>query len=918
MSAFYCNLISSSVVRFFGATLIALIGLATFVVQPLFASGGDLTVSPGNLDFQAVVLGQTETLPVLIKNNGSIPLQLLRVSSSKNEFDVSGPSLPLSLASSATVEFKISFRPEAAAKTSALLEIATSSQAMISYTLSGTGIEPSASLELSPPSLDFGARELNSSTARKITVRNTGNTPITISGVAVTGAGFAFSKLSPGLSLAPAQQTLLNVSFEPVSGGVASGKISVVSNALDSAVTVPLSGSGLIPSPAESSYLAPLPAVSAATTTSSIHSEAVSVATTSPSSIHPAAVSNATSSPPPEASLTWNASPSSVTGYLVYRGTESGGPYTIQTASPISVLDYIDNTVVVGATYYYVVTAVGENGEQSGYSNQATITIPSSPPPPPNPPGTISGFTSGTMKLNGSAVLNGTRLQLTDSGTNEASSAWYDTAVNIQKFTVNFSFQNTGGTSPTGNGLAFVIQGGSTSALGPSGGGLGYGPDNPTNPSSSSNTPIGKSVAIKFDLSNNAGEGPDSTGLYTDGASPTVPAVDMTSSGVNLHATDVFNVQMSYNGTNLTMVITDANTNATFTHTWAINIPSTVGSDVAYVGFTAGTGIHTAFQEIIGWTLTPTSGTPAATATPTFSLGAGTYASAQSVSMSDATSGATIYYTTDGSTPTTSSTHYTGAIKVTATETLSAIAVATGYSTSAVETAAYTITGTTTTAVNYGSGFTTTGIAFNGVAALSGSRLRLTTTGEYVAGSGWYSSPVNVQTFTNDFTFQLANPTTSALGNGITFVIQNAGLTALGPVGGGLGYGPDNYSNPSYSASAPIAKSLAIKFDLVNNAGEGPNSTGSYTDGSSPTVPAVTLGGGVNLHSGDIFQVHMTYDGTTLTMTITDTANTAEKFTVAWQINIPGTVGGDTAYVGFTGATGISVGNQDILTWTYH
>src|SRR5208337_3977073 len=107
-----------------------------------------------------------------------------------------------------------------------------------------------------------------------------------------------------------------------------------------------------------------------------------------------------------------------------------------------------------------------------------------------------------------------------------------------------------------------------------------------------------------------------------------------------------------------------------------------------------------------------------------------------------------------------------------------------------------------------------------------------------------------------------------------------------------------------------------VKFDLVNNAGEGTNSTGSYTDGASPTVPAVTLGGGVNLHSGDIFQVHMTYHGTTLTMTITDTSTTV-TFTASWQINIPAMVGGNTAYVGFTGATGVSVANQDIITWTY-
>ena len=84
--------------------------------------------------------------------------------------------------------------------------------------------------------------------------------------------------------------------------------------------------------------------------------------------------------------------------------------------------------------------------------------------------------------------------------------------------------------------------------------------------------------------------------------------------------------------------------------------------------------------------------TPTVVATPTFSPVAGTYPAAQTVSISDATSGATIYYTTNGTTPTTSSTEYTGPITVGSTETLQAIAVATGDTTSAVASATYTIT----------------------------------------------------------------------------------------------------------------------------------------------------------------------------------------------------------------------------------
>ena len=113
-----------------------------------------------------------------------------------------------------------------------------------------------------------------------------------------------------------------------------------------------------------------------------------------------------------------------------------------------------------------------------------------------------------------------------------------------------------------------------------------------------------------------------------------------------------------------------------------------------------------------------------------------------------------------------------------------------------------------------------------------------------------------------------------------------------------------------------IPTSIAVKFDLFQNSHEGNNSTGLYANGASPTSPAITLGGGVNLHSGDIFQVHMTYDGTTLTMTITDTVTSA-TFTTSWAINIPRTVGGNTALVGFTAGTGGQTAKQEIITWTF-
>ena len=76
-------------------------------------------------------------------------------------------------------------------------------------------------------------------------------------------------------------------------------------------------------------------------------------------------------------SLTWAPSTSPVTGYKVYRGTASGGPYTLLQALG-AVTSYTDTTVLSGQTYYYVVTSVNSSNVESSYSNQAqaVITVP--------------------------------------------------------------------------------------------------------------------------------------------------------------------------------------------------------------------------------------------------------------------------------------------------------------------------------------------------------------------------------------------------------------------------------------------------------------------------------------------------------------------------------------------------------------
>jgi hypothetical protein len=360
-----------------------------------------------------------------------------------------------------------------------------------------------------------------------------------------------------------------------------------------------------------------------------------------------------------------------------------------------------------------------------------------------------------------------------------------------------------------------------------------------------------------------------------------------------------------------TVTISDSSAGATIYYT-TNGLPPTTTSAVytgpITVGVTetvkaialAASGSTTSAAASAAYTINLT--TPAA-ATPTFSVPAGSYATAQSVTISDATAGVTIYYTTNGTVPTTASPVYSGPVIIGSTETLSAIAAGTGFSTSPVASAAYTIQVQTPT-INLSSGFASAGnsIVYNGSAGLNTSSAQLTSGGSTQAGSFFYKSAVNVSAFTTDFVFQQTNATA----DGMTFAIQNApsNVNALGGNGAGLGW-------------ISLPKSVAVKFDLFSNAGEGNDSTGIYQGGVSPTTPFVDLSStGINLHSGDVMGAHIVYDGTTLTLTITDKVTSA-SYTTSWPINIPSAVGASTAYVGFTGSTGSMVATQNVLTWTY-
>ncbi|MGC1460630.1 MAG: chitobiase/beta-hexosaminidase C-terminal domain-containing protein [Terracidiphilus sp.] len=147
---------------------------------------------------------------------------------------------------------------------------------------------------------------------------------------------------------------------------------------------------------------------------------------------------------------------------------------------------------------------------------------------------------------------------------------------------------------------------------------------------------------------------------------------------------------------------------------------------------------------------------PDTAAAPVFSPAAGTYTTAQTVTLSAATAGSTIYYTADGSVPTTASTRYTGAIPVKGSEVIAAVAVASGYADSGTAKAGYVIAPTAA------SGASGPAIPANAVAA-SGLQARdpwifshdLGTPGTSVGATSLLSTPSlsgNARQFVTSFT----------------------------------------------------------------------------------------------------------------------------------------------------------------------
>jgi hypothetical protein len=175
-------------------------------------------------------------------------------------------------------------------------------------------------------SVDFGDVAVGANTTQGVTFANTGTAVLTLRQNSVSGTGFMTSGIGQGITLGPGQSVTLAVSFAPSAEGKAGGMVNLTSSTANPAINLPLSGNGVITS----------------------HSN----------------------------TLNWDASPSAVVGYNIYRTPASSESWTKLNSAPIIATSYTDWGVQSGNSYLFAVTAVSMQNVESGFSNATLATIP--------------------------------------------------------------------------------------------------------------------------------------------------------------------------------------------------------------------------------------------------------------------------------------------------------------------------------------------------------------------------------------------------------------------------------------------------------------------------------------------------------------------------------------------------------------
>lgn len=304
------------------------VALLLFFLPLAQARAQQLQCQPCSHGYGQVPIASSKQYFFKLTNVGTQSLRIRYKSKTGAAFSFGHFPLPVTLRPGASTKLPVIFTPIAIGKTTGTITLISKAlNPKLVMIVSGTGIPADAArLGVAPSALDFGSVTVGSNASLQATL-SASNGPVTISSVQLTSAEFSLPGFVLPLTIAAGQSVPATVLFTPNASGTASAKLVLYSDAYDSPKGESLTGVGV--------------AVGAHYT-----------------------------------DLSWDPSPAPVVGYNVYRGGKSGGPYTQINAVLDASTNYTDDAVNAGATYYYVVNAVDNQGQESPYSNEAKVVIP--------------------------------------------------------------------------------------------------------------------------------------------------------------------------------------------------------------------------------------------------------------------------------------------------------------------------------------------------------------------------------------------------------------------------------------------------------------------------------------------------------------------------------------------------------------
>lgn len=194
-------------------------------------TASQLSFSTNSLKYGNVLVDGSSTQAVTLKNSGTTDIHISQLDVRGAGFSVSGVAVPVTIPAGQSATLQATFAPAVAGSVSGSITIASDAQTTSSsVAMSGTGVNATYTMSLAPGSVSFGNLNVGSAAKQTVQLANTGNSSVTVTQVAASGAGVSVSGITVPTTIAPSQSMPLTVTLAPATSGTVAGSVTVTNN----------------------------------------------------------------------------------------------------------------------------------------------------------------------------------------------------------------------------------------------------------------------------------------------------------------------------------------------------------------------------------------------------------------------------------------------------------------------------------------------------------------------------------------------------------------------------------------------------------------------------------------------------------------------------------------------------------------